>query len=121
MNVSVTSSPEDNKGIVGKDDEPGAFVKIAAKINDNLSIPVAAVGGLHEPSLMRDVVQSKKSDLVAVGRGLLSDPNMVRKIKENREGEIITCTRCGKCSERLGGDKEIRCPLNPSLGRETIV
>jgi NADPH2 dehydrogenase len=54
---------------------PGYQVGFAGKIRKALDLPVIAVGMLSDPDLAEYVLQSGAADLVAVGRGLLRNPN----------------------------------------------
>jgi len=51
-------------------------------------------------------------------RPLLADPDLPRKWKENRLEEVRPCIGDNKgCLGRLYQDLEVRCSVNPSLGR----
>ncbi|MBM7840273.1 2,4-dienoyl-CoA reductase-like NADH-dependent reductase (Old Yellow Enzyme family) [Alkalihalobacillus xiaoxiensis] len=57
---------------------PGTFggyqVPLARKLKEALNIPVIAVGMLDNPVLANSVLQNGDADLIAIGRGLLSNP-----------------------------------------------
>ena len=42
-----------------------------------------------------------QADFVALGRSLLSDPELPNKVKEGRLDDINYCTTCQGCQERL--------------------
>lgn len=62
--------------------EPGRFpgnyggyqVPLARKLKEALQVPVLAVGMLDNPVLANSVVQNEDADLIAIGRGLLTNP-----------------------------------------------
>ncbi len=54
---------------------PGYQVSFARDIKEALSLPTIAVGMLSCPDLAEYVLQSGSADLIAVGRGLLRNPN----------------------------------------------
>lgn len=72
----VTSGGE---GPIGSGGTPGVHagyqVPLARDIKQALNIPVIAVGRLEEPEVANAVIGNKDADLVAVGRGMLRNPN----------------------------------------------
>ncbi len=57
--------------------------------------------------------------MVAMGRGLLADPDCITKARQGREKEIRPCVRCNICIERTHGHRlPVRCAVNPLVGRE---
>jgi 2,4-dienoyl-CoA reductase-like NADH-dependent reductase (Old Yellow Enzyme family)/thioredoxin reductase len=91
---------------------------LASEVKKLVHIPVIAVGVIREPSFAENLLSEEKCDFVAVGRGLLSDPDWPKKAWEGRVREIRRCIGCntGCLSERLS--KAIRCSINPETGRE---
>lgn len=100
--------------------EPGSFIYIPATIKQKVSIPVAGVGALNEPEMIKRVLREKKMDIVAICRGLIAEPEIARKIKEDREDEERPCIRCSVCLERTWASLGIMCTVNPMVGRELI-
>jgi len=49
-----------------------------------IDIPVIGVGGITEPEYANKLIQEGQVDLVAVGRGLLNDPDWAIKANEFR-------------------------------------
>ncbi|HKL60692.1 MAG TPA: NADPH dehydrogenase [Sphaerochaeta sp.] len=54
---------------------PGYQVSFASDIKQALALPTIAVGMLSSPDLAEYVLQSESADFIAVGRGLLRNPN----------------------------------------------
>ncbi len=99
--------------------EPGLLAPLAGEIKTKVSIPVIAVGRIHSPELAEKVLARGDADFIAVGRGLLADPDLPIKAREGREEEIMPCLSCYiGCIDRLKGDLDISCLVNPFLGRE---
>ena len=98
--------------------EPGCNVQFAAEIRQHVSIPVATVGALNEPAQMEEILASGQADLVCMARALLADPELPKKVEQNRTDEILRCIRCFTChAERMLTQTRI-CALNPQIGRE---
>lgn len=57
---------------------PGYQLAFAERIRKEAEIPVIAVGRMESPQLAEQAVQSGRTDLVAVGRGLLRDPHWAK-------------------------------------------
>lgn len=54
---------------------PGYQLSLARTIKQKLNVPVIAVGRLDSPALADAVIANGDADLVAVGRGMLRNPN----------------------------------------------
>lgn len=61
----------------------GYFIPQAQQIKRVIDIPVIGVGGITEQEYADKLIQKKQVDLVAVGRGLLKDPNWATKALKN--------------------------------------
>jgi len=60
----------------------GFFVPQAQEIKKVVNVPVIGVGGIIEPEYADKIVKEGRVDLVAVGRGLLNDPDWAVKAIE---------------------------------------
>jgi 2,4-dienoyl-CoA reductase-like NADH-dependent reductase (Old Yellow Enzyme family)/thioredoxin reductase len=98
---------------------PAAYLaEDAAKIRAAVKVPVIAVGRIHNVQVAENVLQTGKADLVAVGRGLIADPDWVRKLEEGRQEDIRPCISCNACVDLVSRAQEARCTVNAGLGRE---
>ncbi len=98
--------------------EPGCNVKYAAEIKKHVSVPVATLGALNEPEQMEEIISSGKADMVCMARALLADPQLPKKVEQNRTDEILRCMRCLVChAERMLTQTRV-CAINPVIGRE---
>ncbi len=98
--------------------EHGCNVYLAAEIKKHVNKPVATIGGLNDPAMMEDIIASGKADVVYMARALLADPELPRKVTENREAEIVHCLRCFTCMAERAATSTRRCTVNPLIGRE---
>lgn len=53
-----------------------------------------------------------------MARALLADPELPRKVVENRDQEIVRCLRCFTCMAERAATSTRRCTVNPLIGRE---
>lgn len=100
------------------DDPMGTYVELAAAIKEKVTIPVIAVGRIHQPEVAEKILQQGKADLVALGRQLLADPYWPQKVKEARLDDIRPCISCNACLEAWLSGNPIHCAVNASLGKE---
>jgi len=98
--------------------EHGCNVYLAAEIKKHVSIPVATIGGLNDPTQMEEIIASGKADIVYMARALLADPYLPQKVMSNRDDEIVRCLRCFTCMAERAATATRRCTVNPIIGRE---
>ena len=100
--------------------EPGGRIPAAAEIKKVVGIPVVGRGRINDPRLLVRVVEEGLVDLVGVGRALLADPDLPRKIAEGRPDEVNRCIACEYgCNRRLLYlRRNTRCSVNYFYSRE---
>ena len=99
----------------------GEHAGLAGAIKAHLTIPVIAVGGMDNPENAQKAIEEGKCDLVAVGRGLIADPDLPKKVIEGRPEDIVDCFACDEgCYGNLRAGKPISCQQNPDVGREYL-
>jgi 2,4-dienoyl-CoA reductase-like NADH-dependent reductase (Old Yellow Enzyme family)/thioredoxin reductase len=97
----------------------GYLLHLAEEIKQAVKIPVIAVGAIHDPSLAEESLKRKRADLIAMGRGLIADPDLPRKVQQGRPEDIRTCLRCNEgCISRVRLGRTQRCAVNAEVGRE---
>ncbi|NOZ78963.1 MAG: FAD-dependent oxidoreductase [Acidobacteria bacterium] len=88
-----------------------------AKIRTLTRLPIIVAGRVGEPERMERLLAGP-ADLVALGRPLVADPDLPRKVVEGRIGEITLCGSCLQgCLVRVKQGKPISCIVNPAVGR----
>ena len=99
--------------------EHGCMVELAHQAKQAVSIPVIAVGRMDDPEVAAAAVENGKADIVAIGRGLLADPEWPNKVKRGQIEEIRPCLGCHDgCTGRLFNGKPMCCAVNPTVARE---
>jgi 2,4-dienoyl-CoA reductase-like NADH-dependent reductase (Old Yellow Enzyme family)/thioredoxin reductase len=96
----------------------GVYVPLAANIKSAVGIPVFAAGRITEPKLADAIIRDGKADMVAMTRAHIADPDIVRKIREGRAGEVRPCVGANVCISLTGGP--LRCFHNPFATRDLI-
>jgi len=98
---------------------PGCMLDIAEQVKAITSLPVIAVGRLDRPAVAEQALVEGKADFIAVGRGLLADPDWTNKVAAGQESEIIPCIGCHDgCLGAMMHQRPIGCSVNPPCGHE---
>jgi NADPH-dependent 2,4-dienoyl-CoA reductase/sulfur reductase-like enzyme len=97
----------------------GLNVEAASQVKSAVNMPVIAVGRLNDPVLAESVLARGQADLVAIGRGLIADPELPNKLREGRWEDIRPCIACNQgCIGALSVGFPFSCLVNPEAGRE---
>jgi 2,4-dienoyl-CoA reductase (NADPH2) len=97
----------------------GHMVPYAARIRQEVGIPVMAVGRLDDPALAERVVADGSADFVIIGRGLLAEPDWAQKLESGHPETIRPCIACNACVDLIALGKDLRCAVNPETGIES--
>jgi 2,4-dienoyl-CoA reductase-like NADH-dependent reductase (Old Yellow Enzyme family)/thioredoxin reductase len=99
----------------------GYLLQGAERVKKNVKVPVIAVGGID--AAMAVEVIKRGIDFVAIGRAMLADPELPRKLREGRIEDIRPCTRCNDCIDRVFSLRQlsVKCAVNPELGRDVEI
>jgi 2,4-dienoyl-CoA reductase-like NADH-dependent reductase (Old Yellow Enzyme family)/NADPH-dependent 2,4-dienoyl-CoA reductase/sulfur reductase-like enzyme len=98
---------------------PGQYREFAAEVKRSVSIPVIAVGRLL-PELGDEMIGAGECDFVSMGRQLLADPELARKLTTGRRASVRPCINCYVCVEQNFFDATPKCAVNPALGAEGL-
>jgi len=97
----------------------GLNVDDAAKIKQEVNIPVITMGKLGRPAFAESILKKKKVDFISLGRPLFADPEWVNKVANNQIKEIRPCIGDHEgCLSRGFYRKYISCTVNPQIGAE---
>ena len=96
----------------------GYLLGLARAIKAAVSVPVVAAGRLDDPDLAERALAAGDADLIAVGRGLIADPDWPEKVRSGRRADIRPCIACNACVDLVARAEEARCAVNPEVGNE---
>lgn len=96
----------------------GLYVPLAAAIKARVDVPVFTSGRVTDPALAEDILAKGHADMVGMTRAHIADPNLVRKVAENRVGDVRPCVGANLCIANATEGKTIRCLHNPEAARE---
>jgi len=99
--------------------KPAVIADLSAAMKQALSVPVMAVGRIT-PQAAEEMLETGRADLIVVGKALLADPEIPRKLMAGRDDRIAPCIVCMHCRDSLmaPGVVGITCQVNPRLGRD---
>ncbi len=94
----------------------GTFLDFAARVGEEVDVPVVGVGRMGNPAVARAAVESGKADMIALGRTLIADPEWPNRV---RAGEPPRrCLSCNHCVNNMRSGARISCVVNPMAGFE---
>lgn len=83
------------------------------------NIPIVAVGRINDPMLAESLIAEGKTDIVAMARPLIADPELPNKAKEGRLDDIRPCMGDNQnCVKYMMDGQPIRCICNATVGME---
>jgi len=83
------------------------------------AVPVLTAASIRRIELAAEIVARGDADLVGMTRAHIADPEIVRKARDGRAGQIRHCVAANQgCVRRGALGKGITCTVNPAVGRE---
>lgn len=81
---------------------------------------VITSGNIRDPKRAAEILENGDADLLAMGRGLIAEPNWVNKVAAGEEHLLRKCISCniGCADHRIAKARPIRCTVNPDLHYE---
>lgn len=111
------STPRGAVGIVPPPPVPeNAIVDRAAPFR--VGVPLIATSRVLDPVQADRLVAAGGIDAFGMTRALIADPDLPRKAREGRLGELIRCIGCNVCIAHYHNGIPIACAQNPRTGRE---
>lgn len=96
----------------------GWRVPYASRIRKAAGVPVIAVGQIRWPETGEAAIAAGDTDLIALGRPMLTDPEWANKAQAGRRDLIRPCTSCNWCISPHPGRVQVGCAENPRTGTE---
>jgi 2,4-dienoyl-CoA reductase (NADPH2) len=94
----------------------GFTLGMAAVVKREVDVPVIAAGRIRFPDLAERALAAGQVDFVAIGRGVIADPEWVTKAREGRAAEIRPCV--GIVQDCRAAHGLVGCAVNARAGRE---
>jgi 2,4-dienoyl-CoA reductase-like NADH-dependent reductase (Old Yellow Enzyme family)/thioredoxin reductase len=93
----------------------GGFVSMASELKRAVgdAVPVSVTQKLNKPDVAEQAMAVEGFDFVSMTRAFHADPHFVRKLEEDRAGDILPCIGCHTCLNLFFGRKVAHCAANP--------
>lgn len=90
-------------------------------VRNAVGIPVISHGRLNNISKAEYALEHGDLDIVAIGRGLLADPELPNKLTAHETDKIRPCISCNEgCIARVCAGQSVQCAVNPNAGLEGV-
>ncbi|MEM4218181.1 MAG: NAD(P)-binding protein, partial [Candidatus Methanomethylicaceae archaeon] len=110
---------ESRTGALGRDVPCFGWLPVAEQAKARLKrVPIAFGPRFSDPKLAEKAIKEGIIDFWEICRPGLADPDIVRKVRENRLEDIKPCIGCLTCLARLFANLPYICTVNPVLGHE---
>lgn len=94
------------------------LMPLAAEIKKVVSVPVIAVGRV-DLDYAEEAIRDGKVDVVAIGRGVIADPDLPNKAAAGKVEDIRPCISCLECINHVVYQGvPLKCSVNPIVGME---
>lgn len=92
-----------------------------AWIRKQTNHPVIVAGRMGRINRIETILQENLADLVALGRPLITDPDLIEKWQNRQYDEVKYCGYCLQgCLHRLKNGEPLGCNLNPAIGKPDL-
>lgn len=110
---------ESRQGALGRDVSRTEWLYLAEKAKKCIGdVPLAFGPRLSDPWAAEKAIASGVFDFWEICRPLLSDPEMIHKIRDGRPERIKPCIGCMMCLAKMFYNQPYICSVNPRLGHE---
>lgn len=90
---------------------------LSRAVRDKFHKPTVIAGNIRTPQVAEDILASGDADLIAIGRGLIAEPEWVQKVQGGKERLMRKCISCniGCADHRIARSRPLRCSINPDI------
>jgi len=99
--------------------EPGYVAPVAGNVKRTLKRPVFVAGRINHPEVAERALAAGHTDMCAMTRGMIADPEIANKARTGRVEEIRACIACNQaCIGHNHKGLSVSCIQFPESGRE---
>ncbi len=92
-----------------------------AWVRAQTDLPLIAAGRMGRMDRAIQVINENLADLVALGRPLIADPDLIEKWQSGNSNEVKSCGYCLQgCLHRVKNGEPIGCNINPEIGQPAL-
>ena len=86
-------------------------------VREQTPLPIIIAGRMGRVERIAQALQGNLADLVALGRPLISEPDLIEKWRQEKYEEVKHCGYCLQgCLHRVKNGEPIGCNINPEIG-----
>jgi NADPH-dependent 2,4-dienoyl-CoA reductase/sulfur reductase-like enzyme len=86
-------------------------------LREQTSLPLIAAGRMGRKERIKEILENRLADFVALGRPLIADPRLIQKWQKGKDEEVMHCGYCLQgCLHRVKSGEPLGCNLNPEIG-----
>lgn len=101
--------------------EGGMYLPFGKILKEAVNVPIIVAGRMENPDMATKAIEEGFCDIIGLGRPLLADPYVPKKIRKGEAEKIRPCLSCHEgCMGRLAKGGSLSCAVNPACGREEI-
>lgn len=94
-------------------------LKAAKAVREQVTIPVLSHGRLSDVAKAESALCNGMCDIAVIGRGLLADPDLPKKVMKGHPEDIRPCLSCNEgCIGAVFKGTHVTCAVNPYTGYE---
>jgi 2,4-dienoyl-CoA reductase-like NADH-dependent reductase (Old Yellow Enzyme family) len=86
----------------------GYYLKAASRVKAGVDVPVVAVGGIRNLTMIETILSTEKADLIAMSRPFICEPGLIRRWKSG-DRSPSQCLSCNGCVTNLYRGKGLHC------------
>ena len=91
-----------------KPERQSYFCRQAARIAEEIDIPVVLVGGNRDPKLLNKIINTTPIEYISLSRPLIREPNLVHRWQSGNLAPA-RCISCNWCLENAARGEELAC------------
>ena len=103
--------------VYGKEYGKQANILMAAEIKKAVNVPVIVMGKMDWKNGNK-AIKRGQADIISMNRRILADPELPKKVLENRIEDINPCNSCMTCFDSGEHFRPVICRVNASFGHE---
>jgi 2,4-dienoyl-CoA reductase-like NADH-dependent reductase (Old Yellow Enzyme family)/thioredoxin reductase len=92
-----------------------------AWVRTHTALPLIAAGRMGRPERAMRMIDDNLADLIALGRPLIADPDLIQKWQSGNAAKVRYCGYCLQgCLHRVRNGQPIGCNINPEIGQPAL-
>ncbi|HEY2428072.1 MAG TPA: FAD-dependent oxidoreductase, partial [Acidimicrobiales bacterium] len=121
LHVSAYADPAAGLGVTEAHtpSRPGALLEHAGAVKGTVDVPVITFGRL-EPEQAEAALAAGQADFVAMGRKLLADPDLPRKLAAGGPADVRPCIYQYRCIGNIFIGENVACVVNAATGHDDL-